>query len=353
MRNLRHASIPKFDVGSFCRLFFANRINYLADDTQYVDTPDATRPFAAYYHQHIFPQVKTFEAKRIEALEQFRKRSWMVLPVMLLVIALTAIGLGMVHKSHEFVLFVSFAALSGLVFYASMPVLNYKVAVKEHIFPKIFKFFGEEFSYHGEGLLSVRELEPSELIPSYDDEATEDYVKGSYDGVAIEFTEAKLTRETTDSKGRRRTTQVFRGMFVLFSMNKPFTGKTIIKRDGGWVGNWLGKKFNTLELVTLEDPTFEKAFQVYASDQVEARYLLTTSFMERLLQLDELYNRAGLQASFYGDKLLLMIPSRNRFETASIFYPATFIDDIRMILAEMHELFRVIDVLKLNQRIGL
>lgn len=38
------------------------------------------------------------------------------------------------------------------------------------------------------------------------------------------------------------------------------------------------------DVVRLEDPEFEKIFVVYSSDEVEARYILSTSFMERLVE---------------------------------------------------------------------
>ena len=36
----------------------------------------------------------------------------------------------------------------------------------------------------------------------------------------------------------------------------------------------------------LENPDFEKTFDVYSTDQIEARYLLSPSMMERLLALE-------------------------------------------------------------------
>ena len=137
-------------------------------------------------------------------------------------------------------------------------------------------------------------------------------------------------------------------------MNKPFAGKTVVKKDAGKIGNWLNGTFKGLQKVQLEDPTFEKQFEVYASDQVEARYLLTTSFMERLLQLGALFQSANIQCMFYDRRLLLMIPAKtDRFATGSISQPATFQQETRTILAEMQLIFQMIDILKLNQRTGL
>ena len=76
--------------------------------------------------------------------------------------------------------------------------------------------------------------------------------------------------------------------------------------------------------------------------------------MERLLKLTALFGEKEIQASFYDDKFLIMIPSRkNRFEAGSIFSPATFEEEINTILAEMNDIFQIVDTLKLNQIIGL
>ena len=47
-----------------------------------------------------------------------------------------------------------------------------------------------------------------------------------------------------------------------------------------------------LRKVGLEDPHFEKIFEVFGDDQVEARAILTPVFMEELVALETAY--AGL-----------------------------------------------------------
>ncbi|MEZ5690932.1 MAG: DUF3137 domain-containing protein [Rickettsiales bacterium] len=200
-------------------------------------------------------------------------------------------------------------------------------------------------------MLSIEILKESGIIPNYAEEHTEDYVKGSYKGVSLEISEAILKNVR---KSHNSSHIVFRGIYVLLSMNKNFSGKTVVKHDYGAVGNWLINKTADMDRVRLEDPVFEKKFEVYSTDQVEARYLLTTSFMERLLELSQAMNSKNIQCSFYSNKLLLSIPtSKNYFETSSIYEPATFVDDINDILREMNILFKIIDILKLDQRTGL
>ena len=50
----------------------------------------------------------------------------------------------------------------------------------------------------------------------------------------------------------------------------------------------------------LEDPTFNKAFAVFGSDQVEAREILTPTFMQQLVDLESAYSGAHLRYAFTG-----------------------------------------------------
>lgn len=152
----------------------------------------------------------------------------------------------------------------------------------------------------------------------------------------------------------------FSGLLITIDVPKRFSGHTTVRRDYGKVGNWFGKQFSsTLKPVKLEDPRFEKRYEVYSSDQVEARYLLTNTFMERLVELEDLYaasngGRCNIQCAFKDGKLLFTIPTTKEwFSTGSIFKPATFIGDINLILKQMDQLFSIVDVLQLDDRTGL
>jgi len=262
------------------------------------------KSFEPHYNEHVFPLVKEFEKKRIEILKKTSNR--------MTITVVTAIALAVVFVISGF--FTDFGdgiaaflfLMSFVVLWASTPVFKYKSSIKEKVFKNIFNFFGDDFTYSEEGQFTIESLKTSDIIPSYQTEYTEDYIKGKYKDVDIELTEGNLFVTGNDSSNK-----VYGGLFILLSMNKNFSGKTIIKKDAGKVGNWFNKA-GKLENVKLEDPIFEKKFEVSSSDQIEARYLLTTSFMERLLKLSELFGdvrnrisitKNSIQCSFYDDKL--------------------------------------------------
>jgi hypothetical protein len=360
----------------FHHLLKTKDIATLADMPEFVDEPDTTMPFKAHYDQFVRPHVETFEAKRVAMLTEFRRRGVVAAPLIKLGLKLALalfitlfladivmVGLLKLSPMSDtagillFILIIGIiAGVVTLAIWLEKPVKEYKSSIKSTVFPEIFRFFGDGFSYVETPPITIESLKPSGIIPSHDKARIEDYVKGSYNGVQLELMEAKLTERRGGEKNSRTVT-VFDGVCVLLSMNKAFKGRTMVKKDEGGaanaVGGWISKKFDNVQRVKLEDPVFEKQFEVYGTDQVEARYLLTTSFMERLLGVAALFGK-GVQAGFYDDHLLLMLPSKkDRFEPASIFTPATFVEDSKTILTEMQAIFGIIDALKLHERTGL
>ena len=243
-------------------------------------------------------------------------------------------------------------AALGLGWWAVQPRRRYISAYKTRILPVIAASFGE-FRYEETGQIEVQRLRGSTLLPSYDYYESEDMFVGRYKGVDVELAEVRLRKQRGTGK-TRHTVTVFKGLFALLSVHKAFSGKTIVKRDAGAVVNWLGKQFDDTERVVLEDPEFEQRFEVYATDQIEARYLLTPAFMERLTQLATDLGGGQLQAAFYNERLFLMVPNDgNLFEPPSMTTTIRKKTGVLRIARELENVLSMIDILKLHERTGL
>jgi hypothetical protein len=101
----------------------------------------------------------------------------------------------------------------------------------------------------------------------------------------------------------------------------------------------------------LEDPEFEKHFVVYGTDQVEARYILSTALMQRILTLRNKVNK-GISLSFIDSHVYIGLPiDRNLFEPPALWQS---IDNYKQI-EEYHYLvslcMTIVEVLDLNTRI--
>lgn len=318
-------------------------------DFSFVGAKGVKQDFSAHYEKYIKPRIDEFEQKRLAALEKSRQRKWWMIIVNVIITLILFFAVFYREKPIDWLKFLpAFYLLSYL--FVQWSISQYKAGIKEAIYPLIFKFFGDDFTYKSKPSLDISdEIKASGIIPRYDTAELEDYVSGSYEGVKLQLIEAALLRRSGKSQ-----TVIFRGLFVSFSVNKNFSSKTVIKSESGAIGNWLKGAFSTLQPVKLEDPNFEKIFEVYSNNQVEARYLLTTSFMERLVSLKDLFKvrAGGFQGSFYDNHLLLSIPCADKFRVGSIEKPVSFTEEIQTILKEMQLIFQIIDILKLNQRTG-
>jgi hypothetical protein len=109
--------------------------------------------------------------------------------------------------------------------------------------------------------------------------------------------------------------------------------------------NWLAKLGVKEPRVRLEDPVFEKAFEVYGSDQIEARFLLTPDFMERLLGLERTFQGKQLRCAFSGGEMLLAVAGKNLLESGSMHRRMDDLNRVREMLLDFAAIFLLIDAM--------
>lgn len=313
----------------------------------------------AYYEEHLAPISRKYETKRVACLKAARKRLYLSLMIVLGLILLTVIGY---YSGVAYFPPLPLLALVGLSWWSFAPTRDFKHLVQRDIYPLMFKYFGDDFVYSREMRLDMNRLVAAKVLPQYDKVSFGDYIQGRYKGVELTVNELTLTKnvqveELDASTNRRRTvtrteTQ-FSGLVVELSSHKAFIGHTVVLRDRGGLANFLSDSHAGLVRVKLEDPQFEKEFDVFSTDQVESRYLLNTAFMERLQELAKHFG-GNIQCAFFRNKLIMFLPNRRtRFQMQSIFNGGTFSAEFSQINREMKQLFAIIEVLKLNQHTGL
>jgi Protein of unknown function (DUF3137) len=159
-----------------------------------------------------------------------------------------------------------------------------------------------------------------DLLPSYDDDSFQDNWQGQVGGTQFRLYEATLTEERGSGKDRRTVT-VFQGIIIRLQFARAFNGITLLRREGfkfTLFGDNKSYGGHTLERIKMVDPAFEDAFDVYGSDQVEARYLVHPAYCERLLELEREFNGAKLSALFYGGDVIVTIHADDMFESATL-----------------------------------
>ena len=193
----------------------------------------------------------------------------------------------------------------------------------------------------------------------------EDYVCGSIDGTNLEFSEihAEYKTETRNSKGHRSTQwhTIFKGVFFIAEFNKNFKGATIILPDlaekmFGFLGTTLQKwNLSREDLVKLEDPEFEKQFVVYGDDQIESRYILTTSMMERIMNFYKSISKISgkeLYLAFIDGKIFIAISSNKDLFEPKLLSPNDNLELIKEYFLNLQLLTGIVEELKLNRKIN-
>ena len=130
-------------------------------------------------------------------------------------------------------------------------------------------------------------------------------LEGTYKGVQIKLTHEKLytTDESADFLHPSRVLS-FDGHLIRLDIPKPFSGITVVTRD---LGKGQPKTHNTLKRVGLVDPVFERIFEVYGSDQVESRALLSPDLMQEIVDLERITRGKSIEFGFIAGQLFIKL----------------------------------------------
>ncbi len=315
------------------------------------------REFKAFYESDLMPVLQSFESRR--------KRILKSVLITLLVVAVLAVAviLSVSELRHNPTGMVVVGVVGVLVvcivgFLVSRGfVHDFKVAVVG----EIVKFVDPSLNYAPKNRISEHKFRGSRIFEHRIDRYRgEDYVAGKLGATEIEFSEihAEYKTVTHDSKGRRHTHwhTIFKGLFFIADFNKDFANLTVVLPDTAEkIFGFLGKSLQNLnftrgELVKLEDPEFEKEFVVYGDDQVEARYILSTSLMQRITEFKR-KTKCPIFLSFVNSSVHVAIRTgRNMFEPR-MFRTLLKFEVVREYLQDLQLALGIVEDLNLNTRI--
>lgn len=104
----------------------------------------------------------------------------------------------------------------------------------------------------------------------------------------------------------------FRGMFCWLRFKKQLQGHTVIliNTQSEKINRFFSSHFKKEQRVQLEDSRFTNQFIVYSTDQIEARYVLSMAFMEKIIALKEKFNQPIL-LSFQNQQMYLAVKNEH------------------------------------------
>ena len=239
-------------------------------------------------------------------------------------------------------------------------------------------------------ILPDRELINSGLFSQFTRRKNDDEFAGSYNGVEFCVSEASLIMDD----GFTKPSTIFQGLIIKIPFNKKIAQRTIIasqkevsplrliilaiilliptiiKYTKNW---WIGliaivvaalSGYTVLRLgmtnkearsdIKLEDPKFSKRFKVFSEDDVEARYLLTPTFIAKFTKLEKIMKADSVKCSFYDNNIMIAVNSeKDFFEIGDLFKNTGDISTAMKFYEDVSIIFELIDYFKLSIKTGI
>ena len=311
------------------------------------------KKFNDTYTQNIFPLLNSLEQRRKKVLAQINSVRNLLILLGFLPILLTVFLFIIPSQSAAsafimiFLTFISLFILTPFIIYISAfiysfykrdTVRSFKNEIKKTLIPAVLPCFdGLELKYKDQSFEKGLLIE-SALFSSFDFGVNcDDAFTGRYKNVWFHIDEI--------IKSDR---YAYRFIVIMFPAPKFIKARTIIN----------GYAPLTYQKVKLEDVEFSKFFDVRSKDQVEARYLLTPVFMEKLKELQSVFgdgsNLNNIRCSFFSGKVMFAIPTnKDVFEFGDLFTP--LVDKIRILkfIDELEAICKIIDLFRLYENTGL
>ncbi|MCX8022975.1 MAG: DUF3137 domain-containing protein [Syntrophorhabdaceae bacterium] len=185
-----------------------------------------------------------------------------------------------------------------------------------NVIDKIVKFVEPSCQYAPEGYIPIESFKLSQLFSNNIDlYSGSDLISGKIGETSFTFSQIHALRKEehkyTNHEGKEDTITywitLFSGIFYVADFNKHFNSKVLLMPKKGRYAFYRWKN-----RITLEDPEFMSFYNVYADDPVEARYILSTSLMRRIMELIRRAQRE-IYISFVSPHIYIGIPNPTNF----------------------------------------
>lgn len=218
---------------------------------------------------------------------------------------------------------------------------------KQKVMPRLLELVCPGATYNPKGDMPYRVISSSKLLRTGLDYHNEDTIRGKVGNTDFVYGEAKFSHMEGTGKNRHEVID-FKGFVFEADFNKDFNGITVLSSQGFKL--WSNVVFSKFSRCHLEDARFENKYRTYATDDQQARYILTPALQERIMNMNHTFSKelgdSDLSMSFHDSRMLIMVPSHtNRFEVK---YTAAGVKKDYLALTLMID---IVDMLNLNLRI--
>ena len=297
--------------------------------------------FIRIYYQEILPNLKYYEQDRLK--EQSKLSYNPILSIIILILFIFICIRFMIfiytnlnsansgNSEHTFIIFPIY--LQVFIICICLRVCEYYTVLKlqkkferkfkAKIMPKLMRAFGDF-----EWVNSYNEIS-NILKDTVEYVNVDDVFRGTYRNKEIFIIEQQPTNGYTES------------ITVAIISEKGFSGYTKI------VPEELIAIPDGLQKVHLEDTEFEKYFNVYTTNQVEARYILTPDFIVKYKDIQKAFHSKNLSFSFKNNNIVINIPvDTDMFFLGNLSVSLSDKEEYTRFFNEFISIFNFIDVLE-------
>ncbi len=373
-----------------------------------MDENQLNKEFEELYVKKLAPRIVPLEQERV-VVDQISNRNKFI---GFLCFVGSFIGVWLTQNLYCFVLVVPAIIMFSI---EKKRQNKFRLKLKQQLLMEIFSLFGTFQYCTGKELITKKEIMKTGLFPKCDHKRDNDSIIGTYNGMHIAIVETELTHTeidySDDSHDQHNVIKDFRGLIIKTVLNKPYTGrillyqkaigqkgqkqaiKSMLSEEVGEEqadkivnsktvnaitgvlafkekpllkklnisGNGLNIDLNSeihvdknLNKVTLEDPEFSQFYDVYSDDQVEARYILTPTFIERLKNIREVIGAFHVHCYVENQCITLFIENpRDFFEIGSFNESINNKKIYQDIFVQLITIFNLIHYFKLDKKLGL
>ena len=279
--------------------------------------------------------------------------------ISILVVAIIIIGIYVLSKNIFVVAIFSFLSLFLMRFIFNHMKYKFKKLYADLLITKLIDaLFQNYHSPEDDGEFTYYAYRPNEHITKHEIYqgnyftqdymlSGEDYIEGQLGNTSFKFSEIRLMDSGTREDDE--LTIVFEGVVFIADFNKSFEGSTYIYRRSRFGNTHAQAKSIGAFKIELTDPDFNKEFLVMTTDDIEARYILSTNFVRKLMDYSDTTD-GTVEFAFVNDKMFIFRRTKKDQFSGEL---NNHHDEAR--LREIYEdflaYFSIVDELTLNRRI--
>jgi len=315
-------------------------------------------------------QLKQWYIKRNPNALKNKQAMWLKRIILSVIIIIITYFAGIYFLGEELfttAFFVKFGGTVFIILILIIPVMllqkvekNFYIKFKKVVIPEILIDLKSDSTYHSDMMISQDLFEKSKLFDIHQIHRYRgnDLMEGKNNEINYKLSYLQVfDKEVRKSQNKTETkiSEIFNGMFYVSDFNKKFSGHTIIIPDYSTeiMGKVMGEMLNEFigrmgrKLVKLEDPAFESEFSVFSTDQIEARFILTPSFIERIKLLKQHFPDP-FKISFIDDSIYIAIFSKRNLLDPDIFRKLNTYESFEKYNNNFNHLLSISNDLKLN-----